>query len=52
MQLLDQQYFNTPFYGCILWLQETDVLAQGFRLQSESQASKTIDANHQLANHL
>jgi putative transposase len=27
MQLLDQQYFNTPFYGC-----RTDVLAQRFRV--------------------
>jgi hypothetical protein len=46
MQLLDQQYFNTPFYGRKLtfWLKDL-----GFK---ESQKGKTIDANHQLANHL
>jgi putative transposase len=42
MQLLDQQYFNTPFYGCrklTFWLKDL-----GFK----SQKGKTIDANHQL----
>jgi hypothetical protein len=46
MQLLDQQYFNTPFYGCrklTFWLKDL-----GFKVNR----SKTIDANHQLANHL
>jgi putative transposase len=47
MQLLDQQYFNTPFYGCrklTFWLKDL-----GFKVNRKS---KTIDANHQLANHL
>jgi putative transposase len=32
MQLLDQQYFNTPFYGC-----KTDVLAKdlGFKVMTD-----------------
>jgi hypothetical protein len=44
---LDQQYFNTPFYGCrklTFWLKDL-----GFKVNRKG---KTIDANHQLANHL
>jgi putative transposase len=45
MQLLDQQYFNTPFYGRKLtfWLKDL-----GFKVNRK----RVIDANHQLANHL
>jgi hypothetical protein len=46
MRLLDQQYFNTPFYGCqeTFWLKEL-----GYKV---NRRSKTFDENHQLANHL